>query len=307
MAQPRLPPSSVSTVPDRRADPRADTARRLGGAVAGEGLPVAGTGEEVAADPSRSVGATGVRRARSRRSSDPRPTATSARTGRSLGAAPAVAARSVSAAAAETVLSTRNAPTARRGRRAPRAPATTASTVTVATTPPMRTGLSAVPKVSIAHSLTGRGAASTARLATANSGDVTPVSSAATASAAATPAAPASRPATPPATTGLVPGDLCDPMWRVRRHPRAGWVFGTKRTRRGRVRRPRRRVRPAGRPGQACSSPVTQSAAYGGSQIAPSSPTVSRARRMWSTQAAGSRPRSASRYAGSGRWCSVTL
>ena len=113
MAQPRLPPSSVSTVPDTVVP---DPSRRLGGAVAGAGLPVAGTGEEVAADPSRSVGATGVRRARSRRSSDQ--THGDERQNRKESRGPAVAARSVSAAAAETVLSTRNAPTARRGRRA---------------------------------------------------------------------------------------------------------------------------------------------------------------------------------------------
>ena len=51
---------------------------------------------------------------------------------------------------------------------------TTASSATVPMTPPMSTGLSAVPKVSMAHSLTGRGAQSTARLPTESSGLVTP-------------------------------------------------------------------------------------------------------------------------------------
>ena len=64
-------------------------------------------------------------------------------------------------------------------------------------TPVMSTGLSLSPKVSIANSLRGRGVASTARLPTASSGEVTPLSSAASASETATPAAPASSPARP--------------------------------------------------------------------------------------------------------------
>ncbi len=64
---------------------------------------------------------------------------------------------------------------------------------------PIRTGLSAVPNVSIANSFSGLGVASTARLATESSGEVTPSMSAAVASEAATAATPARRPAPAPA------------------------------------------------------------------------------------------------------------
>ncbi len=89
-------------------------------------------------------------------------------------------------------------PTAQARRVTPIAPAANARAATAATTPPIRTALSALPKVSMAHSFTGLGAASTARLATAKSGEVTPESSAVAASAEATAATAAKRPATPP-------------------------------------------------------------------------------------------------------------
>ena len=94
-----------------------------------------------------------------------RPRATA--TGTSRSAVPAVAARSVSAAAPATTAEHRG-----RCRRRPaagvrrRTPATSASSATAPMTLPMSTGLSAVPNVSIANSLSGRGAASTARLPT---------------------------------------------------------------------------------------------------------------------------------------------
>ena len=70
----------------------------------------------------------------------------------------------------------------------------------------MSTALSELPKVATAHSFTGRGAASTARLATESNGEVTPSTAAATASAAAMPAAPANNPAVAPASSRLARG-----------------------------------------------------------------------------------------------------
>ena len=168
--------------------------------------------EEGAADPARSPGATsaardpwessgraGVRRVRSSRRSAATPTTARVRQGSRRRTGPAVADRSVSAAAVATRQSARKAPSATRGRRTPTTPTRIASRATVARMPPISTGLSFSPNLSIASSLSGRGVASIARLPTASRGEVTPVSSAATPSEVAAAAAPASRPAAPPA------------------------------------------------------------------------------------------------------------
>ena len=216
------------------------------------------SGESGAADPARPVGAcsatavpvgsavrAGARRARSSRRSATAPTTIRARAGSRHRTGEAVAERSVSAATRATTLSTRNAPRATRGRRTPTAPATTASSATVTMTPPIRTGLSFSPNVRIANSLSGRGVASTARLPTASSGEVTPVSSAASASETATAAAPASRPAAPPRIQRWRErprrrSGLCEvsDMPVVRYGGPAGWVRGGSATGSGRFRGP---------------------------------------------------------------------
>ena len=179
-----LPPSTVSTCGPGRREAAVGGVRRRGprSRARRRALPV-GRGAPVCAGPAAAGGAP-------RRRPPPGP-------GRAAGAGTgdAVDDRSVSPAAVATALSTRNAPRATRGRRTPTTPMSRASSATVATTPPIRTGLSFSPNVSIANSLSGRGVASTARLPTASSGEVTPSTRAATASEAATAATPASRPA----------------------------------------------------------------------------------------------------------------
>ena len=94
--------------------------------------------------------------------------------------------RSVSAAAEGTTLSARNAPSAARGRRTPTTPTRTASSADRDDDAADQHRLVVLPDVPIANSLSGRGVASTARLPTASSGEVTPLSSAASASETAT-------------------------------------------------------------------------------------------------------------------------
>lgn len=117
----------------------------------------------------------------------------------------AVAVRSKSAARKATKPRAPMAPTARRGFVTPSVPATAATMASVTTTPPIRTGLSAVPNWSTAKSLRNGGAKSMARLPTDSMGVGTPVRILASKVPSASPTAAARKPDNAPAQRGAVP------------------------------------------------------------------------------------------------------